>query len=116
VWVDPEGAQITSIGLSATLRDLGRFGEMLRNDGKVDGRQVLAKPLRVAPRFLSLGKSFEDPRQCRSSVAVRIMPAIAPRPREIALFRRSRSANCKGDGFPRENKRTAVKPIVAEPV
>ncbi len=43
VWVDPRGAQVTSIGLNATLRDLGRFGEMLRNDGKAGGRQVVAK-------------------------------------------------------------------------
>lgn len=43
VWVDPRGAQVTSIGLNATLRDLGRFAEMLRNDGKADGRQVIAK-------------------------------------------------------------------------
>ena len=43
VWVDPRGAQVASIGLNATLRDLGRFGEMLRNDGKVGSRQVVAK-------------------------------------------------------------------------
>jgi len=43
VWVDPVGMAVTSIGLNATLRDLARFGEMLRNDGKVDGREVVPK-------------------------------------------------------------------------
>ena len=43
VWADPAGTQITSIGFSATLRDLGRFAEMLRNDGRVGDRQVVPK-------------------------------------------------------------------------
>lgn len=43
VWVDPAGTQVASIGISATLRDLGRFGEMLRNDGKSGEQQVVAK-------------------------------------------------------------------------
>jgi CubicO group peptidase (beta-lactamase class C family) len=43
VWAGPTGAQVTSIGLSVTLRDLGRFAEMLRQDGLVDGRQVVPK-------------------------------------------------------------------------
>src|SRR4051794_4116644 len=43
VWVDPAGTQVTSIGISATLRDLGRFGEMLRNDGRSGEQQVVAK-------------------------------------------------------------------------
>jgi CubicO group peptidase (beta-lactamase class C family) len=41
VWVDPKGAQVTSIGFSATLRDLGRFGEMLRQNGRINGEQVM---------------------------------------------------------------------------
>lgn len=43
VWVDSSGAQVTSIGLSATLRDLGRFGEMIRQGGEVNGKRVLPK-------------------------------------------------------------------------
>ncbi len=43
VWVDPAGTQVASIGISATLRDLGRFGEMLRNDGRSGEQQVVAK-------------------------------------------------------------------------
>lgn len=42
-WVDPQGAQITSIGLSSTMRDLARFGEMLRLGGQFAGRTVLPK-------------------------------------------------------------------------
>lgn len=43
VWVDPKGTQITSIGLSATLRDLARLGETLRLNGKLDGKQIFPK-------------------------------------------------------------------------
>ncbi len=39
--VDPIGTEIASIGFNATLRDLARFGEMLRNDGMHDGRAVI---------------------------------------------------------------------------
>lgn len=41
VWVDPSGAQITSVGFTATLRDLARVGEMMRLNGKFAGRQVI---------------------------------------------------------------------------
>ncbi len=41
VWVDPNGAHVTSIGLNATLRDLARFGEMIRTNGRFGGRQVV---------------------------------------------------------------------------
>jgi CubicO group peptidase (beta-lactamase class C family) len=43
VWTDSTGAQVTSIGLSATLRDLGRFGEMIRLGGELNGKRVLPK-------------------------------------------------------------------------
>ncbi|MBX3585686.1 MAG: serine hydrolase [Ramlibacter sp.] len=42
VWVDPQGGQTTSVGVSATLRDLGRLGEMLRQQGRYNGRQVIS--------------------------------------------------------------------------
>jgi CubicO group peptidase (beta-lactamase class C family) len=41
LWVDPNGMALTSIGLSASLRDLGRFGEMMRQGGRFNGRQVI---------------------------------------------------------------------------
>lgn len=43
VWVDPIGTQVSSVGLSATLRDLGRLGEALRLGGRFNGRQVIAE-------------------------------------------------------------------------
>ena len=43
VWVDPIGTQITSVGFSATLRDLARVGETLRTAGRSNGRQVVAE-------------------------------------------------------------------------
>jgi CubicO group peptidase (beta-lactamase class C family) len=43
VWVDPIGSQVTSVGFSATLRDLGRLGETLRLGGRFNGRQVVAE-------------------------------------------------------------------------
>ena len=43
VWVDPIGTQISSVGFSATLRDLGRVGETLRTAGRANGRQVIAE-------------------------------------------------------------------------
>jgi hypothetical protein len=43
VWVDPIGTQISSVGFSATLRDLGRVGETLRTAGRSNGQQVIAE-------------------------------------------------------------------------
>lgn len=41
VWVDGIGTQVTSVGLNASLRDLARFGEMMRLGGRFNGQQVL---------------------------------------------------------------------------
>lgn len=41
VWVDPTGTALTSIGLNATLRDLGRLGETLRMNGRINGKQAI---------------------------------------------------------------------------
>ncbi|TWO70065.1 serine hydrolase [Caenimonas sedimenti] len=43
VWADPIGTQITSVGFSATLRDLARVGEMMRLAGRYNGHQVVAE-------------------------------------------------------------------------
>lgn len=43
VWADPIGTQITSVGFSATLRDLARVGETMRLGGRFNGRQVVAE-------------------------------------------------------------------------
>jgi CubicO group peptidase (beta-lactamase class C family) len=41
--VDPAGAVMHDGGLCATLRDLARFGQMLLDDGRVDGEQVVPR-------------------------------------------------------------------------
>jgi CubicO group peptidase (beta-lactamase class C family) len=43
VWADPIGTQITSVGFSATMRDLARVGETMRMAGRYNGRQVVAE-------------------------------------------------------------------------
>jgi len=41
-WLEsPDGLEIGGSGLSATLRDYGRFGMFLMNDGVVDGEKIL---------------------------------------------------------------------------
>lgn len=39
--VDPTGVPMGGAGLNATLRDLARFGELLRRDGEGNGKQLL---------------------------------------------------------------------------
>ncbi|MHA2943520.1 serine hydrolase domain-containing protein [Ralstonia mannitolilytica] len=41
--VDSIGTESGGGGLNTTLRDLARFGEMIRNDGRFNGRQILPK-------------------------------------------------------------------------
>ena len=46
--VDPAGIPFTGGGLNPTLRDMARFGEAMRNDGAVGGKQLLpAQPIRA---------------------------------------------------------------------
>jgi CubicO group peptidase (beta-lactamase class C family) len=40
ITCDPVGTAVHDGGISATLRDLARFGQMILNDGLVEGRQV----------------------------------------------------------------------------
>lgn len=43
ITLDTLGTEFAGGGLNTTLRDLARFGEMLRQDGRWQGRQVIAK-------------------------------------------------------------------------
>lgn len=45
IGVDSIGVPMGGGGLSASLRDLGRFGEMMRRDGEASGRQVVPAPV-----------------------------------------------------------------------
>lgn len=40
-WLDGSGSDVASVGLNATLRDLGRFGELMRGNGVLDGRRII---------------------------------------------------------------------------
>ena len=42
--VDPAGTPFTGGGLNPTLRDMARFGEAMRNDGRIGGAQLLPAP------------------------------------------------------------------------
>ena len=42
VFADANGGQTTSVGVNATLRDLGRLGEMLRANGRFNGQQIVS--------------------------------------------------------------------------
>jgi len=42
---DPWGRSVAGAGFNATLRDMGRFGLMLANGGRVAGRQVIEQPV-----------------------------------------------------------------------
>ncbi|WP_425259161.1 serine hydrolase domain-containing protein [Rubrivivax sp. RP6-9] len=47
IFADANGSQTTSVGVNATLRDLGRLGEMLRSGGRFNGQQIVS-PASVA--------------------------------------------------------------------
>jgi CubicO group peptidase (beta-lactamase class C family) len=56
VWVDGIGTQLGSVGLNATMRDLGRFGEMMRSNGRKDGQQIVPE---AVVRDIRAGASAE---------------------------------------------------------
>jgi CubicO group peptidase (beta-lactamase class C family) len=60
-WLDsPGGVEIGGSGIRATLRDYGRFGMFMMNDGVIDGRQVLPAGWVAeagSPKVLSAGQS-----------------------------------------------------------
>lgn len=45
VWVDGTGTQLASTGVNTSLRDLARFGEMMRLGGRFNGQQVVPAPV-----------------------------------------------------------------------
>jgi CubicO group peptidase (beta-lactamase class C family) len=61
VIVDAVGTQTAAGGLALTLRDAGRFGLMIANDGKFGGRQVL--PTEVVRRIKAGGDPSRWPPQ-----------------------------------------------------
>jgi hypothetical protein len=68
VTVDRQGAARTAGGICVTLRDLARFGEMVRNDGRANGRQV------VPQSWISDIASGGDPDAWRKGEMVGLFP------------------------------------------
>ena len=60
VMLDPVGTEVAFAGMSASLRDLGRLGQMLLQHGRVHGRQVI--PASVVEELIRGGdvKAFES--------------------------------------------------------
>ncbi len=62
-WLDsPDGTEIGGSGFSATLRDYGRFGLFVLNDGRVAGEQILPDGWikeATTPKVLSSGTPLE---------------------------------------------------------
>ena len=59
--LDPAGTEWAGAGMNASLRDLARFGEMLRNDGAFNGRQI------VAPQVLASIREGADREQFKAA-------------------------------------------------
>jgi len=65
IWLDGEGNEMAGGGLNMTARDAARFGAMIVNGGKFNGKQVI--PEAVARRILTPGNSatfrrfYDDP-------------------------------------------------------
>ena len=57
ITVDPRGASRAAGGICVMAEDLARFGEMIRNDGKAHGRQV------VPAAWIADMRSNGDPRR-----------------------------------------------------
>jgi len=49
ITVDTEGTEFAGGGLNTCLRDLARFGELMRNDGWAMGQQVIPKAAWIQP-------------------------------------------------------------------
>lgn len=64
--VDPAGTEWAGAGMNACLRDLGRFAEMLRLDGRFNGQQIVAPEVLASIRqggdreaFKAAGRSWQ---------------------------------------------------------
>ena len=55
LWLDAGGREMAGAGLNVTPRDAARFGQMILQQGKYDGRQVI--PAEVAARILRPGNA-----------------------------------------------------------
>lgn len=71
--LDPTGTEWAGAGMNASLRDLARFGEMLRQDGRFNGQQI------VSPMALATIREGADREQFKA----------APRPAQVGYSYRN---------------------------
>jgi len=64
-WLDPYGVEMAGGGLSLTLRDAARFGQMILQDGYFNGQQILspdiARRIRTERNAELFSKLYDDP-------------------------------------------------------
>ncbi len=63
-WLDFHGTEMAGGGLSISLRDAARFGQMILQDGKFNGRQVvsstIAKRIKTKKNFEQFTRFYDD--------------------------------------------------------
>ena len=63
-WLDFHGTEMAGGGLSITLRDAARFGQMILQDGSFDGRQVIspaiAQRIKTKRNFKQFARYYDD--------------------------------------------------------
>ena len=63
-WVDSHGVEMAGGGISMTLRDAARFGQMILNDGEANGSQVfsaaIAQRIKTPRNQVVFNKYYED--------------------------------------------------------
>ena len=70
--VDPAGTPFTGGGLNPTLRDMARFGEAMRNDGRIGNAQLLpAAPIRAIKAGAVGGDATRSPHPSLSDLVYR---------------------------------------------
>ena len=64
-WLDYHSTEMAGGGLSISLRDAGRFGQMILQDGKFNGRQVIspeiARRIKTKKNFEQFNRYYNDP-------------------------------------------------------
>ncbi len=63
-WLDGYGTEMAGGGLSITLRDAARFGQMILQDGQYNGRQILspeiAQRIKIKKNFEQFNRYYND--------------------------------------------------------
>lgn len=97
VWVDPAGKMRGYAGLHASLRDWARVGELIRNKGAANGRQIvpeswieeMVQPSSANPQYglhIWLGRSWTEQRAYSAANPIRIIHSEAFDAKDIVYF------------------------------